>query len=415
VRRIQLGIPQSIVPIFWGLALLEATYGAYLGILPLWIERLGAPVAIVGVILGASGFLRLFILAPSASIADAVGYRRAIVVCRVFAVVGLITASLANHWTHLLLFVIGIAIGEMVFPLLQSLVAAQAGDQRMRSFALVFTVGPSVALALAPLLTGALVAAAGMRAAFVLAAFFSVLSIFFLTRIEEPAGIRQRDMAEHSSYRDTIADPRIRIIVGLLLVVVFALSLGVSFVPTYLQDQRGLQPALIASLAAFAAVGSAIFGVIVARQRRLQRAPFIGVAIAVGSTAIALILYQSSTMLAVLVLAFIFRGGLFSAWAMLNAALGENAPPHRRSRGFALVEMAGGVAFALGPIVAGVLYGIRPTLPFQVSIALAITLIPLLVLTQHQARSWSTAAIQTPVRLTSLELEPEIQLIGDDR
>ena len=31
---------------------------------------------------------------------------------------------------------IGAAMGEIVFPLLQSLVAAQAGDQRMRSFAL---------------------------------------------------------------------------------------------------------------------------------------------------------------------------------------------------------------------------------------------------------------------------------------
>src|SRR5690606_35887017 len=105
--------------IFWGLFFLEATFGAYLGVWPLWIERLGAPVAVVGLVLGAGGFIRLFVIAPSATIAEKIGYRNAILICRVAAAAGLISAAVATRWTHLILMIVGSAIGELVFPLIQ--------------------------------------------------------------------------------------------------------------------------------------------------------------------------------------------------------------------------------------------------------------------------------------------------------
>ena len=180
----RLDLPQPIVPVFWGLLFLEATFGAYLSVWPLWIERLGAPVAIVGFMLGIGGFLRLFVLAPSAAIADRFGYKRTIVVARVVAVAGLLGAAISTHWTQLLLAVIAVAV---VFPLVQTIVAAEAGDQRMRSFALVFNVGPSIALAIAPLIGAGLVALLGLRSAFVLGAVFSApISRCFFSKLVEP-------------------------------------------------------------------------------------------------------------------------------------------------------------------------------------------------------------------------------------
>ena len=57
----------------------------------------------------------------------------------------------------------------------------------MRAFALIFTVGPSIALAIGPILSGVLVAVAGMRAAFLLAALMTAISFVMLRKIEEPA------------------------------------------------------------------------------------------------------------------------------------------------------------------------------------------------------------------------------------
>ncbi|MGD9712315.1 MAG: hypothetical protein AB7V46_09645, partial [Thermomicrobiales bacterium] len=86
--RSRLDLPPAIVSVFWGLFFLEATYGAYASVWPLWIERLGAPVTIVGLMLGIGGYLRLFVLAPAAAIADRFGYRRVIVFARIVSVIG---------------------------------------------------------------------------------------------------------------------------------------------------------------------------------------------------------------------------------------------------------------------------------------------------------------------------------------
>ena len=405
--RFQLGLPQPVVPIFWALILIESAYGAYLGILPLWIEELGAPIAIVGLLLGANGILRMFVLFPSANIANRFGYRRTIMVARVAAFVGLMAATLATRWQQLLIMVIGVAIGELVFPMLQTLVAAEAGEQRMRAFALIFTVGPSIALAIGPILSGVLVAVAGMRAAFALAAVLTALSFFWLRKIEEPSALRGRDLSQQAGYREAMSDYRIRTITLLLLGVVFTCSLGVSFIPTFLEDARGYQPASIATFAALGAVGSALFGIAVARTRKLQKEPFLAVAIALGAIVVALILFSASALLPVVLFAYLMRGGFFSAWAMLNASLGVNAPARYRARGFAIVEMAGGLASSFGPIIGGVLYAWRNTLTFEVAIVLGLCLIPVILWVNRTARHWPSPDIEPGV---VIENEPVISV-----
>lgn len=397
LRRPQLGLPPQLVPLFWALILIEAAYGAYLGILPLWIEKLGAPIAIVGLMLGANGILRIFFLYPSTTIANRFGYRRTIMGARVAAFLGLLAAAFATQWQQLLLLVVGVAAGELVFPLLQTLVATQAGEQRMRAFALIFTVGPSVALAIGPILSGVLVAVAGMRAAFLLAALLTALSFIYLRKIEEPAEHGTRSRLEQSGYREAFTDHRIRTITFLLVAVVFTCSLGVAFIPTFLEDVRGYQPATISTFSAVGAVGSALFGLAVARTRRLQKEPFLGVAIALTCVVISLVLFHASGVLLVVLIAFLLRGGFFSAWALLNASLGVNAPARHRSRGFAIVEMAGGLASSFGPIIGGLLYARRATLTFETAIVLGLCLIPVILLANRRARSWPHESVPVPI------------------
>lgn len=396
-RRPQLGLPAPLMPFFWALVLIEASYGAYLGILPLWIEKLGAPIAIVGLLLGANGILRLFVIFPSTTIANRFGYRRTIMVARGVAFLGFMAAALATQWQQLLLMVIGIAIGEIVFPLLQTMVAAQAGRQQMRAFALIFTVGPSVALAISPVISGILVAVAGMRAAFLMAAFFTLASFVMLRKIVEPTESRSRNRTDQSGYREALGDHRIRTITLLLVVTVFTCSLGVAFIPTFLEDVRGFRPATIGTFSALGAVGSALLGLAVARTRRLQREPFLAVAIALGFVITGLALFHVSGWLPVVLIAYTMRGGFFSAWAMLNASLGLNAPARHRSRGFAIVEMAGGLASSGGPIVGGLLYARRNTLTFETAIVLGLLLIPVILTANRRARAWPNENEPVPV------------------
>ena len=61
----------------------------------------------------------------------------------------------------------------------------------MRSFALVFNVGPSIALAIAPLIGAGLVALLGLRSAFVLGAVFSAISVYFFSKLVEECTARR--------------------------------------------------------------------------------------------------------------------------------------------------------------------------------------------------------------------------------
>jgi MFS family permease len=397
--RVQIGLPSPLVPIFWGLLFSEASYGSYLGVWPLWIEHLGAPITVVGLVLGSMGVIRLLVLIPSALIADRLGPRRAILIGRSGTVVGLLFAASATHWTHLAPMLIGASMGSIAFPILQSIITAQAGAQQMRAFTIVCSIGPSIALIAAPLVSGAVVAFWGMRAAFLLASCCSVIALVFFSRVQAPAATPHLETRPTSTYRSALGDPATRAIAVLLLLTIFFLSLGTSLVPNFLEDVRGLEPAEITTIGAAAAIGSTAFGLAVARVRRFQRVPFSVVAVAIALTVVGLVLFRFAVALPLIVLAFFFRGGLFSSWAMLAAAAGELAPPQHRVRAFALCEMVGGFAISFGPVVAAPLYSHRAELPFDVAIVLASLLVPTLFLVQRWAHGIAEAPRETVVEV----------------
>ena len=384
------GLGRDIGFIFWGMVMVEASFGAYVGIWPLWIEALGAPITIVGFVLGSSGILRLLFMAPSASIADRVNPIRMIAFVRLAAAIGLITAGLAMHWTQLLLMVIGGALGDVAFPLVQAQLARLSGENRVRAFTLVFNIGPAVAFGIAPLLSAGLIALYGMRAAFIFAGICSLRSVVLLSRISSPPR-DETATRQHSSYGEALAQPTVKPLIIMQFGVIFALGLGISLLATFLADQRGISPAIVAMLGGVGSAGAVIFGLIVARSTFLQKNPMTGVVIAMLMVMAALAVVLSTHLVWLIALAFIGRGGLWSAWGLFGAALSEIVEDDRvRPRVFTLSEMLAGTGFSTSPIVSGQLYAIRPELPLLASMGLSAVLIPIILAAQRRIRPRTT-------------------------
>jgi hypothetical protein len=94
----------------------------------------------------------------------------------------------------------------------------------------------------------------------------------------------------------------------------------------------------------------------------------------------ALAVVLSTHLVWLIALAFIGRGGLWSAWGLYVAALGEIARTDRvRPRVFTLSEMTGGSAFSSAPIISGQLYAIRAEGPLLASLLASAVLIPVLL------------------------------------
>jgi MFS family permease len=361
--RWDVGLGRDLGLAFWAMTFFEATFGAYMGVWPLWIEELGAPIALVGLVLGSAGFIRPLVIGPSSWMTERFDRKRIMIAARICGVAGMAVAALAQAWQILLVTVVLNAVGEVVFPLLQTYVAERSKENRARAFSMIISVGPSLALVVTPLVSGLLIAQWGMRSAFVLGAATGLASIAVISRMDFSSLPDDITDTMQPSYRATFQDGPIRSLFVIHGVTILALAIGVSLVPIFLRDTRGMDPALIATLGAGSAVGTALFGLYVARTPALSNYPMRAATISCGAIVVGLFVYAFADTLPWIMIAFFLRGGMFATWAMILAEMGNTAPERLRSRAFAVVEMLGGSAMSFGPIVASQLYGLSPTTP----------------------------------------------------
>lgn len=379
--RWQFGLGRENGLALWGMVFLEGSFAAYMPIWTLFMEELGAPIALIGLLLGFGGVIRFFVLLPTASIAKRIGAKRLLIISRFISVIGIGTAAFAQSWPWLMPAMIGIAAGSMAFPIVLSHVAANAGKERVRAFALVVTIGPSVAFLIAPLISSGLIALFDLRAPFVASALFSLISILIFTRIKSTHNPveEERETVAGESYRSALSVPQVRTVLLLKFSTVFSLGLGSQLIPNYLREAGGYSDDLISLLTALSAIGSIGFGFLVVRNQRFASSPLRGAAIAVTGVSVGYLLFLQPDILPVIVAGFILRGGLFASIALFSSALGDVTPDRNHHHVFTLSEILIVAGFTLSPIVAGLLFNIWPALPLVVAVGLSLPLIGFLL------------------------------------
>ena len=373
---------------------MEGSFGAFSPIWPLFMEEIGAPITLVGLLLGLGGVFRLFALLPTANIARRIGGKRLLLWCRIISSVSVGATALAPSWPWLIPTLLGTAVGSMAFPIILSHISTHSSDrERVRAFSVIVTIGPSIAMLIAPLVAGGLIRIFDLRAALVFSALLSLVSVFILTGISERRSLGIEEESEEpdeqpasAGYRAAFADPLVRNVLLLKLITVFVLGLGSQLIPNYLRDVGGYSDDTISLLAAFSALGTIGFGVLVVRNQRFNAAPLLGAAIAVGAVSIGFLLFFALPELPpAVVIGFLCRGGIFASITLFSAVLGSVATPRNREHVFTLSEIfiVGGFSFA--PILAGVLFDLWPPLPLLISaIASAPLVLVLLRMSAHR-------------------------------
>lgn len=363
--RWDVGLGRDLGLAFWAMTLFEATFGAYTSIWPLWIEDRGAPIALVGLVLGSAGFIRPFIIGPSSWLTERFDRKRLLIASRICGMAGLTIAAFAQVWQILFVTVLLNAMSEIVFPVMQTYVAERAVEDRARAFSMVINVGPSIALIFTPLISGALVALGGMQLAFFLGVATSFASILVMLNMDLslPPADETAGETTRGTYQEVLAKGPIRNLLILHGCSILALAIGVTLVPNFLKDTRGMDAAIIATLGAGAAVGTLIYGLLVSRTPSLSNNPLRAAAISCAATSVGLIIFAFSYTIPWIAFAFLLRGGMFATWAMLLAEMGEIASARLRSRAFAVMEILGGSAMSIGPILAAQLYRVDPATP----------------------------------------------------
>ncbi len=366
---------------FWGMIFLEGSFAAYMPIWTLFMEELGAPITLIGLLLAFGGIIRFFILLPTANLARRFGAKQLLLISRAVALLGIGTAALAQSWYWLFPAMIGIAIGSMAFPIVLSHVASNAGADRVRAFGLIITIGPSIAFGVAPLISSVLISIFGLRSPFVLSATLSLISIFIFSRIQGDKTVieEETERPANATYREALAIGQVRLVLLLKFLTVFSLGIGMQLIPNYLRAVGGYSDDLISLLSSVSAVGSIGFGFLVVRNKRFSSAPMRGTAVAVVGVSVGYLLLLEPGLLPLVLIGYVLRGGMFASFSLYSAALGDVTPARNQHHVFTLSELLIVVGFTLSPIVAGLLFNIWPALPLVVSVALAMPLAVYLV------------------------------------
>lgn len=366
---------------FWGMIFLEGSFAAYMPIWTLFMEELGAPITLIGLLLAFGGIIRFFILLPTANLARRFGAKQLLLVSRAVALLGIGTAAIAQSWYWLFPAMVGIAIGSMAFPIVLSHVASNAGKERVRAFGLIITIGPSIAFGVAPLLSSILISAFGLRSPFVLSVVLSLISIFIFSRIQADKTVieEEHERPANATYREALAIREVRLVLLLKFLTVFSLGIGMQLIPNYLRAVGGYSDDLISLLSSVSAIGSIGFGFLVVRNKRFSSSPMRGTAVAVMGVSLGYLLLLEPAILPLVVIGYVLRGGMFASFSLFSAALGDVTPERNNHHVFTLSELLIVVGFTLSPIVAGLLFTLQPALPLVVSVALAIPLAVYLV------------------------------------
>lgn len=362
------GLGRELGLVLWALGLFEAAYGAYTAVWALWIEHLGAPIEIVGLVLASTGFVRPFTLVWGSSFIEKTDIRTFLLVMRMISISGVTFAAFAREWQLLLITSVAYTFGDLVFPTLHAQVSAHAGDNFARAYSITCTIAPSVGTIISPILAGAVIAEWGMEASLILSAllsFLGVVCVGFMDFSRQRETVTQAET--HGSYRALVRHHTTRDILIAFVATIFVLGLGAMLLPNYLQRERGLSPELISVLTAGMAVGTTLFGVASMRIAAVRRSPFRAASLATLCASFGFFIFMLTANIPLIAFAFVLRGGMFASWTFYLAAVGQYTPRHLQTRAFSTVEILGGGALAFSPALAGMLYHEAPWLPLALA------------------------------------------------
>jgi len=369
----------SVALFLWGIG-----EGLFFYFQPVYLQQLGADPVRIGAILGLAGVAAVVTHIPAGSVSDRVGSKSAIIASWVMGIVAAFMMFLAPSLGP---FVAGLVIYYLTLFVMSPLssyisnargnwTSARALTTAFSSFNLGLIIGPAVG--------GGLAESVGLRPVFAVSGIIFVVSTVFVLRLHPQPVATEED--GQSAWR-ILRQPGMARFLGLILISLLALSLSWPLTPNFLTNQRGISLGLLGALGSFNALGVVALNLSLGRIH--PKTGFVLAHVLVGLSIASLWMGSSVVWFGI---GYFLAGGIRTAHAL---AIAQSEPlVSRRNLGlaFGMVETMYGSAMAIGPVIAGILYDMKPWLPFPVGLSMAaVTLILSLKLLPRSEPAKSTA------------------------
>ncbi len=344
--------------ILWGVG-----EGAFVYFQPLYLQELGASPLLIGSILGGVGLAMTLFHIPAGFLSDRIGRRQ--LMWSAWGL-GVITTGIMAAAKSLAGFSIGIILySTTVFVIapLNSYITAARGkltvEQVLTTNNAAFYLGGIAG----PLIGGSLAQDLGIRSIYYFSFGCFVLSSLIILFIKpQPTEVKRKNPAG-----DLLKNKRFISYLPVILMIFIALFFPQPLAPNFLKNQRLISLQTIGILGAITNLGNVslnlLFGLLPPQFGLILGQIFVGL--------FAFLVWQF-TQMPILVLAYFLLGGYRATRSLLIAQVEKLVQPANLGLAYGVVETITGIALALTPPIAGILYTKDPNSVFSYSLLLII-------------------------------------------
>ena len=350
---------------FWGLG-----EGLFIYILPLYLRQLGADPVAIGTILALAAAAAGLAHIPAGYLADRVGRKPVLLAGWILGLASVLVMFLAQDlWLFAAALVAYTFTGFVIAPLYAYATTARGQQSVQRALTMVsagFYAGTIISPALGSLITRL----SSLRTVFGAASVAFVLSIAAMALITSQP--REAPAAGQSRYSALFRNRRFLGFLALIFSAAVAMQVGLPFMPNFVVDVRGFDPALVGLLGSANSVGIVVLNL--ALGQRLPRRAFM---LAQVCLALSLALMLITTSASLLFVVYFLRAGWYLAHSMAAAQVGRVVTGAESGLAFGMTETVSSAATIVGPLAAGFLYARSPAAPFVASLVLIAITLPL--------------------------------------
>jgi predicted MFS family arabinose efflux permease len=333
-------------------------WGMVFPLIPLLAHDQGASPAMIGVVVGTFGLLSLFLSVPLGGFTDRIGTKRVFILG---ALCNMASALLLLRVTHIMTLIASQILGGLGFQLYivsgQTFIARLDSPLKRESGFGYLTFSAALGQSLGPVMGGLIASRFDYHTAFLMVLLISTLGLLILGFRESnrPRGTDRYSLRRDLQYATTIlSDSRMLAVLAFTFVIMFAVSLRMSFLPVLLLN-RGSSKAIVGLLISLLAVMSTLVRPFVGRLLQVfSRRNILAFCILTVAFGVGLIPLLSSVFTVALALCTFGMGfGLAQPLSMMMVA--DLTVPEHSGLSMGIRFMVITFANSLGPVLLGVL------------------------------------------------------------